>query len=187
MDIQALRCPQCASTNINRAPDGTLHCRDCRTRLIMVDQLGHLVRPTADGWLDCHRCGAVNQADNYFCTQCGTEIRYKCPNCGDIRLGTEPICGNCGQSHQGASLLAAAKQLRKRRRNRSLVSAGVAGLVITAIWFVVVGALDWENDSTIDAIATVLCCLIPLGPLAVGAIAYWWQRNLGNDPTAGHL
>ena len=42
----------------------------------------------------CPKCGEEEYGN--FCRECGTQIKTKCPNCGQTVNVEEAYCGNCG-------------------------------------------------------------------------------------------
>lgn len=44
----------------------------------------------------CHKCGAIQNKDNIFCSSCGTQINEKCDACSSIIGKNQKYCSNCG-------------------------------------------------------------------------------------------
>jgi uncharacterized membrane protein YvbJ len=54
----------------------------------------------------CKHCGAQNEDDNLFCTECGNELPkgMVCPNCGTFLDVGDTFCSNCGKKIDGKRL-----------------------------------------------------------------------------------
>ena len=44
----------------------------------------------------CEKCGEKNPIDAKFCSNCGSEIKIKCPQCGHEMDDGAKFCNNCG-------------------------------------------------------------------------------------------
>ncbi len=79
----------------------------------------------------CAKCGAENEADKKFCTECGARLALSCPACGAAIAGTERFCGECGTSLAEAAAEAAAPPAPAEApvAERKLVSVLFADLV----------------------------------------------------------
>ena len=177
VDLQALTCPQCGSAQVERTAGGIFRCRSCDTRLLLVDTLGKLVVPDVHGWVDCPRCGTPNSAEYFFCTHCGAPVRYKCANCGTMRMADEPVCGVCGYTQEQADTVAQNRAHNRRWRKYAVVWGLIGAFVVLSAWFCVVAAFDWEHNPTINAVALGLFCASPLVGLGTGVGMYVWRRR----------
>ncbi len=46
---------------------------------------------------NCPNCGDVIDADEFFCTNCGTKLKCECPNCQTINSYKNKYCSRCGK------------------------------------------------------------------------------------------
>src|SRR3954454_3984624 len=61
------------------------------------------------GAMICAACGATNDADCRFCTECGGPLAPVCPQCSATSRPGSKFCGNCGAPLAAASPAPAAQ------------------------------------------------------------------------------
>lgn len=67
----------------------------------------------------CSYCGAQNEDENLFCTECGKELPkgFVCPSCGTNLDAGDIFCSNCGKRIEEQSELDIIQALQKRCAN----------------------------------------------------------------------
>jgi class 3 adenylate cyclase/tetratricopeptide (TPR) repeat protein len=81
------------------------------------------MNPMAEAF-SCPACGHENDADQRFCTNCGTSLLQTCPNCSATNLPGAKFCGNCGNALAGAPT---ERRLPGERRLATVLFADISG------------------------------------------------------------
>jgi len=78
--------------------------------------------------LTCPTCGAANDPDQRFCTECGTSLARACAVCGTSNAPTARFCGACGAPLEDAATAAAPRaDVAEERKVVSVLFADLAG------------------------------------------------------------
>jgi class 3 adenylate cyclase/tetratricopeptide (TPR) repeat protein len=73
---------------------------------------------------DCPACGRENDADQRFCTNCGSSLLQTCPTCSATNLPGAKFCGNCGNT---LAAVEAERKLPGERRLATVLFADISG------------------------------------------------------------
>lgn len=90
--MEALRCPGCGGSDLERVADREYVCEHCRTRAVLSSDARVLVLAGSR----CPECGFLNDAGARFCGKCGSSLTKQCPSCSaDVSLELR-FCSDCG-------------------------------------------------------------------------------------------
>lgn len=94
--MESLTCPSCGSPNLVKINTIEYKCENCNTSSKLSNDKSYLV--LLNGY-PCPNCGAVNQSDVRFCSDCGTKLVKICISCGVETQIDRKFCPNCGNSN----------------------------------------------------------------------------------------
>jgi len=130
----------------------------------------------------CSECGADNRGRK-FCTQCGSPLAAKCPQCGAAIEPAEKFCGECGsvlKTHQAATRKSDEPQIRIAGSPAAPENLDGERKTVTAMFADISGSMELIEDLDPEEARAIVDPALKLMMEAVQRYSSYVAQSIGD-------